>query len=224
MVEALQRLLQTRRVELGLGVRVRGLLGEEGCGGTKGQRRSNLSLCLISRLRCSHVTSCCRLSLAWKSNFARPPQKKLVPCGGKAPLDTVSVSSTQRISDLIDGHLGHGLFDAQLSALLRPHLGITVEKRRGLRKAVGGGGRGGTSSGGAGLQAVPDDGVRAHDELWPGVPLVVGDIVVSLDPDPLLPLGEEPVVARLAFAVLHYYTHTEGERQRQAERESELYS
>ena len=58
---------------------------------------------------------------------------------------------------------------------------------------------------GGGLQAVPDDSMCAHDELRPRVPLVVSDVVVSLDPDPLLALGEEPIVAGLALPVLHYY-------------------
>lgn len=51
---------------------------------------------------------------------------------------------------------------------------------------------------------VPDHCVRADDELGSGVPLVVSDIVVGLQPNPLLPFGEEPVVAGLAFAVLHH--------------------
>jgi len=42
-----------------------------------------------------------------------------------------------------------------------------------------------------------------HNELRFGVPLVVGDIVPSLEPDPLLALGEEPVVARCALTSLH---------------------
>lgn len=51
---------------------------------------------------------------------------------------------------------------------------------------------------------VPDHGVRADDELGSGVPLVVCDVVVGLQPNPLLPFGEEPVVAGLPFAVLHH--------------------
>lgn len=60
---------------------------------------------------------------------------------------------------------------------------------------------------------VPDHCVRADDELGSGVPLVVGDVVVGLQPNPLLPFGEEPVVAGLPFAILHHYriqdTHRE---------------
>lgn len=51
---------------------------------------------------------------------------------------------------------------------------------------------------------VPDHGVRADNELGSGIPLVVGDVVVGLQPNPLLPFGEESVVAGLAFAVLHH--------------------
>lgn len=51
---------------------------------------------------------------------------------------------------------------------------------------------------------VPDHRVRADDELGSGVPLVVRDVVVGLQPNPLLPFGEEPVVAGLPFAVLHH--------------------
>lgn len=51
---------------------------------------------------------------------------------------------------------------------------------------------------------VPDHRVCADDELRSGVPLVVGDVVVGLKPNPLLPFGEEPVVAGLPFAVLHH--------------------
>lgn len=34
----------------------------------------------------------------------------------------------------------------------------------------------------------------AHDELRPRVPLMVGDVVVSLEPDPLLAFGQESIV------------------------------
>ena len=52
---------------------------------------------------------------------------------------------------------------------------------------------------------LPDDRVCADDEFWSGVPLVVGDVVVGLKPNPLLPFGEKSVVAGLSFAVLHHY-------------------
>lgn len=48
----------------------------------------------------------------------------------------------------------------------------------------------------------------ADNKLWSGVPLVVGDVVVGLKPNPLLPFGEESVVAGLSFAILHYYGQT----------------
>ena len=51
---------------------------------------------------------------------------------------------------------------------------------------------------------LPDHCVCADDELGPGVPLMVGDVVVSLQPDPLLTFGQEAVVAGLPFTVLHY--------------------
>lgn len=59
----------------------------------------------------------------------------------------------------------------------------------------------------------PDDSVRADDELGPGVPLVVGDVVMGLEPDPLLPFGEKPVVARFPLPILHY-CRTQQERER----------
>lgn len=40
---------------------------------------------------------------------------------------------------------------------------------------------------------------------------MVGDVVVGLKPNPLLPFCEESVVAGLSFAILHYYGET-GER------------
>jgi len=42
-----------------------------------------------------------------------------------------------------------------------------------------------------------------HDKLWLRAPLVIGDIVPCLEPDPLLALGEEPVVTGGAFSSLH---------------------
>ena len=50
----------------------------------------------------------------------------------------------------------------------------------------------------------PDHRVCAHDELGLGVPLVVGDVVVGLEPNPLLAFGQKPVAARLPFAKLHH--------------------
>ena len=37
---------------------------------------------------------------------------------------------------------------------------------------------------------------------------MVGDVVVGLKPNPLLPFCEESVVAGLSFAILHYYRET----------------
>ena len=51
---------------------------------------------------------------------------------------------------------------------------------------------------------LPDNRMRADYKLWPGVPLVIGDVVVGLEPDPLLTFGQEAVVARLPFTVLHH--------------------
>lgn len=56
---------------------------------------------------------------------------------------------------------------------------------------------------------VPDHCVCADDKLGSGVPLVVGYIVVRLEPDPLLTFGQEAVVTRLPFSILHHWT---GER------------
>lgn len=52
--------------------------------------------------------------------------------------------------------------------------------------------------------SIPYHHVRAHNELWLGVPLVVGDIVMGLEPDPLLSFGQKPVAAWLPFAKLHH--------------------
>lgn len=41
---------------------------------------------------------------------------------------------------------------------------------------------------------LPYNSVRADDKLWPGVPLVIRDIVMSLQPNPLLSLCKESVV------------------------------
>lgn len=37
---------------------------------------------------------------------------------------------------------------------------------------------------------------------------MVGDVVVGLKPNPLLPFGKESVVAGLSLTILHYYRHT----------------
>lgn len=57
--------------------------------------------------------------------------------------------------------------------------------------------------------AVPDYCVCADNKLRPWVPLVVGDVVMRLKPDPLLTFSQETVVARLSFAVLHHWTGRE---------------
>lgn len=53
-------------------------------------------------------------------------------------------------------------------------------------------------------QVSPDHRVSADDELWPWVPLVVGDVVVRLKPDPLLTFSQKTVIARLPLTVLHH--------------------
>lgn len=60
---------------------------------------------------------------------------------------------------------------------------------------------------------IPNNSVCANYKLWPGVPLVVGDVVMCLKPDPLLAFGEKSVVAGLSFAILHHC----GDAGRQAE-------
>lgn len=52
--------------------------------------------------------------------------------------------------------------------------------------------------------SIPYHHVCAHNELWLGVPLVVGDIVMGLEPDPLLSFGQKPIAARLPLAKLHH--------------------
>ena len=69
-----------------------------------------------------------------------------------------------------------------------------------------------------GGHVLPHHRVSADDELGPGVPLVVGDVVVRLQPDPLLALGEKPVVARLPLPILQY---CRGGREREREREKD---
>lgn len=62
--------------------------------------------------------------------------------------------------------------------------------------------------------------MRADDKLGPRVPLVIGDVVMRLKPDPLLTFSQETVVARLPFTVLHHCTETERRSyKQQAERE-----
>lgn len=53
---------------------------------------------------------------------------------------------------------------------------------------------------------VPDYCVRADNKLRSRVPLMVGDVVVCLQPDPLLTFRQETVVAWLPFTILHYWT------------------
>lgn len=52
-------------------------------------------------------------------------------------------------------------------------------------------------------QSKPYDAMRADDELGLRVPLMIGYVKASLQPDPLLALGQEPIEARGAFALLH---------------------
>lgn len=62
------------------------------------------------------------------------------------------------------------------------------------------------SKGQEGNLHAPYNRVCADNELWPGVPLVISNVVMGLKPNPLLPFGEESVVAGLSFPILHYYT------------------
>lgn len=52
--------------------------------------------------------------------------------------------------------------------------------------------------------AVPDYCVGTDNKLRSRVPLMIGDVVVRLKPDPLLTFSQETIVARLSFTVLHY--------------------
>lgn len=54
------------------------------------------------------------------------------------------------------------------------------------------------------IAEVPDYCVRTDNKLRPRVPLVIGNIVVRLKPDPLLTFSQKTVVARLPFAILHH--------------------
>lgn len=47
--------------------------------------------------------------------------------------------------------------------------------------------------------------VCTHDKFWSRIPLMVSDIVMSLQPNPLLAFCEESVIAGFPFPVLHYY-------------------
>lgn len=52
--------------------------------------------------------------------------------------------------------------------------------------------------------ALPDNSVSADNELWFGVPLVVCDVVVSLQPNPLLTFGQEAIITGFTLSELHY--------------------
>lgn len=51
---------------------------------------------------------------------------------------------------------------------------------------------------------LPDNGVSADNELGFGVPLMVCDVVVGLQPNPLLTFGQEAIVAGFPLPELHY--------------------
>lgn len=51
---------------------------------------------------------------------------------------------------------------------------------------------------------LPDNRVSADNELRFGVPLMVCDVVMSLQPNPLLTFGQEAIVARFPLPKLHY--------------------
>lgn len=51
---------------------------------------------------------------------------------------------------------------------------------------------------------LPDDSVSTDDELRFGVPLVVCDVVVSLQPNPLLTFGQEAIITGFTLSELHY--------------------
>lgn len=50
----------------------------------------------------------------------------------------------------------------------------------------------------------PDNGVSADNELGFGVPLVISDVVMSLQPNPLLSLRQEAIIAGFTLSKLHY--------------------
>ena len=49
--------------------------------------------------------------------------------------------------------------------------------------------------------------MHAYDEFWLAVPLVVRDVITCLQPDPLLSLGQETIVARYPLADLDHCHH-----------------
>lgn len=51
---------------------------------------------------------------------------------------------------------------------------------------------------------LPDNSVSADNELGFGVPLVVSNVVMSLQPNPLLSLGQEAIIAGFTLSKLHY--------------------
>ena len=53
-------------------------------------------------------------------------------------------------------------------------------------------------------EVLPYYGMSTNNKLWPWIPLMVSDIIMSLKPNPLLSFGQEPIVTRFAFSVLHY--------------------
>lgn len=55
------------------------------------------------------------------------------------------------------------------------------------------------------LGTLPDHSVGADDKLWFGIPLVVGNVVVCLEPDPLLSFSQKAVIAGLSLSELHYW-------------------
>lgn len=59
---------------------------------------------------------------------------------------------------------------------------------------------------------LPDNRVTTDNELGFGVPLVVCDVVMSLQPNPLLTFGQEAIVARFPLSKLHYWKKTSEKR------------
>lgn len=51
---------------------------------------------------------------------------------------------------------------------------------------------------------IPHNSMRAHNEFWFRVPLVVRYVETCLKPDPLLSFGQKSVVARCKLSLLHY--------------------
>lgn len=52
--------------------------------------------------------------------------------------------------------------------------------------------------------------MSADDELRFGVPLVVRDIIMSLQPYPLLTFGQEAIVAGFTLSKLHHWAERQG--------------